>query len=570
MLLGLTREEFFRRIDWSQEDAIIRMDGRRRIFLDVEAIGALRKSLVDTVGLDRARGILRRFGFACGRLDYEQTARNLRDVRAEEMLALGPRAHMLLGHVHVTVTHIEADREHDRAWVEGIWRHSYEGEHYADLFGRAKAPVCWTLQGYTSGWATAWLGGQAVALESRCVGMGDPYCTFTVRTTDEWGPQAKTFLEDLAEVGPGTTISLLEQMAAELRAMQTRFVGSEAKYRAIFEDAPDMMMLCDPITGRLLEVNRRVVDNLGYSREQLLRMSLRDLHLSENHAKIAAVVGPNVSEPVHSLPLTLVGRDHRQFLVETAFSIVPYAGTTVLQAIYHDVTEYQKTQQALREAEELAHIGRMASAVAHEIRNPLSAIVSGIRLLTSTQRSEEERSVIFDTILSESERLDNTLNDFLQFARPRSPRRRPMDLGRTMKDLLRIIWGDEGTVGKVTFRTDWPDDLPLVSCDGDQMRQVFWNIILNAVQAMNGKGELTVRLQPFDGQMRVQISDTGPGIPPDELNKVFEPFHTTKPRGTGLGLPIARRIVQGHGGTIGIESAVGTGTTVTITLPTGQ
>jgi len=569
-MLYLTREEFIRRIDWSEDNAVIRMDGRRKVFLDVEAMGALRKSLVDTVGLDRARGVFRRFGFACGQFDFEQTRIAHPDATSEEMLALGPQAHMLMGHVHVELTRQETDRELGRAWLEGIWRNSFEAENHVKTFGRSRSPVCWTLEGYASGWASAWLGQRAITLETRCVGMGDRYCTFTIRTAEEWGPQAKTFVEDLADVDLGRTISLLEQLAADLRMTQTRLVGSEAKYRAIFEDAPDMMMLCDPVTGRVLDVNRRVVENLEYSREHLLKMSLRDMHPPSDHENIARVIGPNVAQPVRSLSMTLLGKDSRRFTVEAAFSIVPFAGTTILQAIYHDVTEYHKTQQALREAEELAHIGRMASAVAHEIRNPLSAIVSGIRLLTSTQRSEDERSVIFETILTESERLDNTLNDFLQFARPRSPRRRPVDLSRMVKDLLRIIWGDQGTVNAVTLRTEWPDELPVISCDGDQIRQVFWNILLNALQAMDGKGELTVRIAPVEQQIRVEIADTGPGIPPEELSEVFEPFHTTKPRGTGLGLPIARRIIQGHGGTIRIESVVNRGTTVVFSLPLGD
>jgi PAS domain S-box-containing protein len=327
------------------------------------------------------------------------------------------------------------------------------------------------------------------------------------------------------------------------------------------------MMLCDPVTGRILDVNRAVIDRLGHSREKVLSMGLRDVHPAKDQGKISQVIGPTLSEPARSHSMALVGIDGREFAVEAAFSIVPFAGSTVLQAFYHDVTGYQKAQTALRDAEELAHIGRMASAVAHEIRNPLSAIVSGIRLLTSSERSEPERVLIFETILSESERLDNTLNDFLQFARPRSPRRRPVDVGRMAGDILGIVWSDSGVVGDIVVKLDIPENLPPVSCDGDQIRQVFWNVILNAVQAMAGKGELIVRLKPSTSALMIIVSDSGPGISFEELERVFEPFHTTKPRGTGLGLPIARRIIQGHGGTITIESVPGKGTTVTFSLP---
>ncbi|HDS73930.1 MAG TPA: PAS domain-containing sensor histidine kinase, partial [Firmicutes bacterium] len=134
---------------------------------------------------------------------------------------------------------------------------------------------------------------------------------------------------------------------------------------------------------------------------------------------------------------------------------------------------------------------------------------------------------------------------------------------------VRIIEGDSDAVGNVVIETEWPNDLPNVSVDGDQIRQVLWNIILNGLQAMNGSGTLTVRIQPESSEyVSLDITDTGGGIPQEELSRVFEPFHTTKPRGTGLGLAIARRIIQGHDGSIQIKSRVGEGTTVSISLPT--
>ncbi|HQE61538.1 MAG TPA: PAS domain S-box protein, partial [Candidatus Latescibacteria bacterium] len=312
------------------------------------------------------------------------------------------------------------------------------------------------------------------------------FCIFELRTPEKpFGPE-QVFLDDLGQVNLEDHIGLLEQLAADLRTAQTRLMGSEAKYRALFENAPDMMMLCDPVTGRILDVNRAVVERLGYERDAVLRMTLRDLHPQKDHATLSKVIGPSITDPVGSSPMQLVGSGKQVCSVEAAFSLVPFAGSTVLQAIYHDVTGFQTAQLALREAEELARIGRMASAVAHEIRNPLSAIVSGIRLLTSSKRSEEERSLIFDTILVESERLDSTLNDFLQFARPRNPRRKPENLEEMLQDLVRIIWSDKDAVGSVVPRITVSPDLPLVNCDGDQIRQVFWNVILNAIQAMAG------------------------------------------------------------------------------------
>ncbi len=555
-------DDFKTRIQWHPEDAIIRVDGRRKILVDVDAMHALRETIVNTVGQERARGIYRRFGYGCGKADFEQAAATNPEAAPEDLLALGLQAHMFMGHVHAELTKTRLDMARKDLRAEGVWRHSFETDCILPLGPSS----CWMLQGYASGWASALVGKPVVALERQCTGAGAPFCIFELRTPEKpFGPE-QVFLDDLGQVNLEDHIGLLEQLAADLRMAQNRLMGSEAKYRALFENAPDMMMLCDPVTGRILDVNRAVVERLGYERDAVLRMTLRDLHPQKDHATLSKVIGPSITDPVGSSPMQLVGSAKQVCSVEAAFSLVPFAGSTVLQAIYHDVTGFQTAQMALREAEELARIGRMASAVAHEIRNPLSAIVSGIRLLTSSKRSEEERALIFDTILAESERLDSTLNDFLQFARPRNPRRKPENLEGMLLDLVRIIWSDKDAVGSVVPKITVSPDLPLVNCDGDQIRQVFWNVILNAIQAMAGQGELAVDVTHENGLVRVSIADTGPGIPPEELERVFEPFHTTKPRGTGLGLPIARRIIQAHGGAIVVKSQPGTGTRVTFTL----
>ena len=563
---SITRQELLEHIGWNQRNNTLQLDGQREVLIGAESLGGLRRSLVNTVGPEKARGILRRFGFAAGRRDFEHYSSLVKgDI---ELLEFGVFLLMLKGHAHAEVRAIEADRPTGQIFMEGVWRNSYEADEHVRHFGTWHSPTCWTLEGHLSGWVSEWLGQRAITLETQCTGMGDAYCIFTVRPAEEWGEQSARFIEDLEDADDLRSMSLLEQMSADLRATQKRLVSSEAKYRALFENAADMMMLCDPVTGRIFDANRKALDQLGYSQRDLGHMTLHELHPIEEHCRLESVVGERIDVPAPSLSLTLEGRNGSRYRVEAVFALIPYAGTTVLQVIFHDVTDFIKTQQALREAQEMAHTGQIASAVAHEVRNPLSAIVSGIRLLTSTQRSDEERKVIFETISAEGERLDSTLSDFLQFARPRSPQHRPTDLSRMLNDLVGIIWGDEDAVGSVEHEVRIGEEVPLIECDGDQIRQVLWNVILNGLQAMNKKGTMILDLAR-DGENRVviHIEDTGEGISPEELDKVFEPFHTTKPRGTGLGLPIARRIIQAHGGEIRLRSEIGTGTTVTISLP---
>jgi PAS domain S-box-containing protein len=552
-------------IEWNEQESTLHLDGARKVLLDARALGMQRKTLINTVGVENARGALRRVGFQRGNADCTTYSRDVTD--RDELLMLGFELEMRSGHAHVEVRRIETEPDFV---IEGVWRNSFEAQQHVAFIGRSDAPVCWSTEGFLSGWVSTWFGRRVLTLETQCIGMGDPHCSFVIRPAEEWGAQASAFLRDLGDIGidRSRSMSLLDQLAADLRATQSRLVNSEAKYRALFENATDIMLLCDPDTGHIVDANRETERRFDLTQAQLVSRKLRDLVVPGDVERVDALLGSKKKySRSQSLDITLAGCDGAEILVEAIFSTVPYAGTMVLQVVCHDVTEMARTRKALHEAEEMAHIGSLASAVAHEIRNPLSAIVSGVRLLTSTERSDEERTVIFNTISTESERLDSTLNDFLQFARPRNPQRRPVDLSSMVGDLISIIWSDEDTVGDIRANTDLPEEVFLVECDGNQIRQVFWNTILNGIQSMHGKGALRVSLCEEGDMARIEISDTGPGIPREELTKVFEPFHTTKPRGTGLGLPIARRIIMAHGGDIRLDSVVGDGTTAVITLP---
>ena len=221
----------------------------------------------------------------------------------------------------------------------------------------------------------------------------------------------------------------------------------------------------------------------------------------------------------------------------------------------------------LVEQEKLATLGEVSAGLAHEIRNPLSAILSGISLLESSQRTPAERERILRLIKREAGRLNASLTDFLLFARPQEPKKVRIDLAVIIREIVHLVEDDPEIRGQNQIQLDLAD-LPPVRFDDDQLRQVIWNVTLNALQAMKGKGTLTFRTRAESEQgFRLEIEDTGPGIPANIRDRIFNPFFSTKKEGTGLGLSIVRRIVSAHGGTVRVESEEGKGTKLIIVAP---
>ncbi|NIR47940.1 hypothetical protein GWO43_05785 [candidate division KSB1 bacterium] len=227
-----------------------------------------------------------------------------------------------------------------------------------------------------------------------------------------------------------------------------------------------------------------------------------------------------------------------------------------------------KTHESLRRSERLAAMGQMAATVAHEIRNPLGIIKSTADVLQSKYNSKEEPDELFDFIPSEVGRLNRLVNDFLTFARDRDLETRATDLKSTVEKSMHSL-DDEMKQADVQLETDF-DELPEVKHDEDALNQVLLNLLINAVQSINGGGKINLKLKHDSRKgkplVRVEVQDTGCGFDVDS-EKVFEPFYTTKTSGSGLGLAICRRIIEKHGGWIEVESEKGRGTNMRFYLP---
>ena len=234
----------------------------------------------------------------------------------------------------------------------------------------------------------------------------------------------------------------------------------------------------------------------------------------------------------------------------------------------------EETQRQLFQSEKLAALGKLSAGIAHEIRNPLTSIKILIHSLVDEQATENSREKDLAVIETEIGRVNKIIKQFLDFARPRPPSLEPTDVRTILDETLALLFYEMEAQG-ISPEKHYAPDLPPVPMDREQMKQVFLNLMLNAIQAMEHGGTLrmaTLRASPTPGKggrsaAEIAIEDTGPGIPKDLQSNIFEPFFSTKEEGIGLGLPIAQRIVEEHGGEIRVESKVGVGTTFTITLP---
>ncbi len=226
--------------------------------------------------------------------------------------------------------------------------------------------------------------------------------------------------------------------------------------------------------------------------------------------------------------------------------------------------------QQMERADRLASIGEMAAGIAHEIKNPLAGISAAITIIRDDIATADPRNAILGEVLQQVQRLDKTVNDLLFFGKPSLPELSCIDINYVLKTTCKFA-SQHRSVINIEKRINLAPDLPTVYADGKQMQQVFLNLFLNAFQAMAGGGTLTITSGSVFRQGReyvsIDVADTGPGIPPQILEKIFTPFFTTKAQGTGLGLPICSKLVKMHDGDIRVSSDDSHGTVFTIELP---
>jgi signal transduction histidine kinase len=223
-------------------------------------------------------------------------------------------------------------------------------------------------------------------------------------------------------------------------------------------------------------------------------------------------------------------------------------------------------EEQLRRSEKLSTLGEMAAVLAHEIRNPLGSIRGTAEILRDDYRPGDPKHEFIEIQIKETERLNHVVEDFLRMARQQPLDLRDCSIREELETIVTLVAKDAQDRG-VSLRLEQNVEQAVIRGDGEKLRQGFLNIVINALQATPSGGSVSISLNKVESGFVINFRDSGPGISPENLQRIFEPFYTTKSDGTGLGLAVTRKIIDGHAGTMDIKSEVGRGTTVSVRLP---
>lgn len=371
-----------------------------------------------------------------------------------------------------------------------------------------------------------------------------------------------------ADVGGERKFTGIVHDLSERNRLEEQLRASEARWRSIVESAVDGIVVID--SGGSIEAFNPAAERLfGYAEREVVGQNVNILMPSpyhEEHDGYLARYLATGDRHIIGIGREVTGRrrDGSVFPVHLAVAEMSVNGERKFTGILHDLSARIQIEAKLREQTALARLGEMAAVIAHEVKNPLAGVRGAIQVIGGRLPKDSKDAAIVHEIVSRIDALDALMKDLLVFARPPQPRQLPVDLAGLIRTTIDLLMTDPVLAG-IDVRVE--GEVPPAFGDPALLKIVFQNLLVNAAHALQGKGTIVVTLQQRESVCRVTVRDNGPGIPPDVLERIFTPFFTTKARGTGLGLPTARRIVEAHAGSIALECPPAGGTLVTIQLP---
>ncbi len=386
----------------------------------------------------------------------------------------------------------------------------------------------------------------------------------------------------------GTIGEELKKKKTELIQKQVDYDQLEAFNRNIVQSLDSGLLTID-LDGRVNFLNRTAEKILNRRGDDLKHLSIDTLF-----PEIARVLGELKRKPSgysldyqrYETPLS-GGSGQKTYL---GFSISPLTdpeGSVIGHTlIFQDITRFKEMEEQMKRYDRMAAIGALAAGMAHEIRNPLASLSGSIQMLKSELSLDSQQERLMQITLRESERLNALITDFLLFAHPPQTQRSPVEIKQILDETVDLFIHSRAFHKGLRIKRPSGNGDTEAWVDPDQIRQVFWNLLINAAQAIQEQGDIQIEIEkttsPIGGSfllsatpmekewIKIMIADSGNGISPQDKDKIFEPFYTTKEGGTGLGLSIVHKIIENHHGAIRVESEVSKGSLFTVFLPAGS
>lgn len=354
---------------------------------------------------------------------------------------------------------------------------------------------------------------------------------------------------------------------------------SEAKYQTIFNTIPNPVFILDPLSLNILDCNASVTSVYGFNKEEIIHSSFLDLFEGKDHEQLKSqITSSNVLTQLRQFR-----KNGKIIYVNIRISRTTYAGQEVLLVTTSDITERLMAQQQLIQASKMATLGEMATGIAHELNQPLSVIkTSGSFILKKIKKKESIKEDILETLSEEIDgqvdRASRIINHMREFGRKSEVKKEKVDVNQALTKALEIF-SQQLKLRQIEVVKELDDELPLIMADPNRLEQVFVNLLINARDAIEEKTDwgfgspenkkIFLKTSPDQGKVKIEIGDSGTGIPLSIQEKIFEPFFTTKGvgKGTGLGLSISYGIIQDYNGSIRVESVEGEGSNFIIIFP---
>lgn len=546
------------------------------------------KKLYEKEGVKEAENIARQILFdvshAIGRQDARHFCEKLNLTDPVEKLSIGPIHFSHAGWAFVDLFPESRPSPDEDFYLVYDHVYSFESAAWLAVGKKSDFPVCIMNAGYSSGWCQECFGVALVASEIMCKAKGDDFCRFVMATPSRIGNRIADFIQKRPELA-NKVINYEVPGFFKHKQIQELLRDSEEGYRVLVEAANDAIIVLKGPYGRISRWNRKAEELFGYTAAETDGKELHQLIVPERYRQKAYDGLKRFFETGEgdilgkTLEVSALRKDGSEFPVELSIASMRIKGKWEATGIIRDITErkraeasIEKSRKQLMVSQRLAGIGQLTDGVCHEILNPLNIIALQAQVLSRQRSNDPNLIACMEKVKQQIRRVKKITDALLLFSYGGTEERRLVQIEAELDSALSLVEKDF-QLDNIRIVKNFEPGLPEICVNPGEMKQAFLNIVSNAKDAMPGGGTLTISVGKTRENnvdlIRIKFSDTGVGIKKENLENIFNPFFSSKleGKGMGMGLPVTHTLVEKNGGTIGVESEEGKGTTFIIDLP---